>query len=74
MSAHNDVNSRNVLFDGERLWLIDWELAFRSDPFADLASVANNFAEVPDVAARVLEGWLGRPPDDDARTAPRADA
>src|SRR4051794_3960276 len=67
VSAHNDLNPRNVLFDGERLWLIDWELAFRSDPFADLANVANNFAEVPDVDARVLQGWLGRPPDDDAR-------
>ena len=67
VSAHNDINPRNVLFDGERLWLVDWELAFRSDPFADLANVANNFAEVPDVDALVLEGWLGRPPDDDAR-------
>jgi len=67
VSAHNDVNPRNVLFDGERPWLVDWELAFRSDPFADLATVANNFAEVPDVDARVLEGWMGRSPDDDAR-------
>ena len=67
MSAHNDINPRNVLFDGERLWLVDWELAFRNDPLADVANVANNFSEVPDVDTLVLEGWLGRSPDDDAR-------
>ncbi len=65
VSAHNDLNPRNVLFDGERLWLVDWELAFRNDPLADLANIANNFSEVPDVDTLVLEGWLGRPPDDD---------
>jgi hypothetical protein len=26
VSSHNDPNPRNVLFDGERLWLIDWSL------------------------------------------------
>ena len=67
MSAHNDINPRNVLFDGERLWLVDWELAFGNDPLADVANVANNFSEVPDVDSLVLEGWLGRSPDDDAR-------
>jgi len=67
VSAHNDINPRNVVFDGERLWLVDWELAFRNDPFADVANIANNFADVPDVDTLVLEGWLGRPPDDDSR-------
>jgi hypothetical protein len=67
VSAHNDINPRNVLFDGERLWLVDWELAFRNDPFADVANIANNFSEVPDVGTLVLEGWLGRSPDDDTR-------
>ncbi len=65
--AHNDINPRNVLFDGERLWLVDWELAFGNDPLADVANVCNNFAEVPDVETLVLEGWLGRFPDDDTR-------
>ena len=45
VSSHNDVNPFNVLFDGDRLWLIDWEIAFRNDPFADVACVANNFAD-----------------------------
>src|SRR4051812_40754340 len=32
VSSHNDVLPRNLLFDGERLWLIDWENAYRNDP------------------------------------------
>ena len=67
MSAHHDINPRNVLFDGERLWLVDWELAFRNDPLADVANIANNFSQVPDVDTLVLEGWLGRSPDDETR-------
>ena len=67
VSAHNDINPRNVLFDGERLWLVDWELAFGNDPLADVANIANNSSEVPDVDTLVLEGWLGRSPDDDIR-------
>jgi hypothetical protein len=67
VSAHNDINPRNVLFDGERLWLVDWELAFRNDPLADIANIANNFSEVPEVDTFVLEGWLGRSPDGDIR-------
>jgi hypothetical protein len=67
VSAHNDINPRNVVFDGARLWLVDWELAFRNDPLADVANLANNFSAVPDVETLVLEGWLGRPPDDDDR-------
>ena len=49
------------------MWLVDWELAFRNDPFADVANIANNFSEVPDVDTLVLEGWLGHSPDDDTR-------
>lgn len=43
VSSHNDLNPRNILFDGRRLWVIDWETAFRNDRYADLASVANFF-------------------------------
>lgn len=43
VSSHNDLNPRNILFDGVRLWVIDWETAFRNDRYADLANVANFF-------------------------------
>src|SRR4051812_7677600 len=67
VSAHNDINPRNVLFDGERLWLVGWEPPFGNGPLADLPNGANNFSGVPDVHILVLEGWLGRSPDDDPR-------
>jgi len=37
VSSHNDPNPRNILFDGQRLWLVDWELRFRNDPLTDIA-------------------------------------
>jgi aminoglycoside phosphotransferase len=40
--GHNDLfKPDNMLFDGKRLWLVDWEAAFQNDRYADLAVVAN---------------------------------
>ena len=70
VSSHNDINPYNVLFDGQRLWLIDWETAFSNDPLADVACVANNFADpsmFPDtwrtMEDALLRAWLGHEPD-----------
>jgi hypothetical protein len=63
VSASNDPNARNVLYDGERLWLVDWELAFRNDPLVDVAILADNFAQAPELAEVLLQAWLGRPAD-----------
>jgi aminoglycoside phosphotransferase (APT) family kinase protein len=52
VSSHNDLNPRNILFDGQRLWLIDWEAAFRADRYVDLAALANGFAN--DTASEAL--------------------
>jgi aminoglycoside phosphotransferase (APT) family kinase protein len=63
VSCHNDPNALNVLFDGERLWLVDWELAFRNDPLIDVGILAENFAREPAAAEHLLAAWLGREPD-----------
>ena len=63
VSCHNDPNRQNVLFDGERLWLIDWELAFANDPLIDVGILAENFAPAPEAAEALLGAWLGRAPD-----------
>ena len=63
VSCHNDPNRQNVLYDGERLWLVDWELAFRNDPLIDVAILAENFAPTPEGAEALLRAWLGREPD-----------
>jgi aminoglycoside phosphotransferase (APT) family kinase protein len=63
VSSHNDILPRNLLFDGERLWLIDWENAFRNDPLVDLATALDNFAPSPELEEVLLVASLGRAPD-----------
>jgi aminoglycoside phosphotransferase (APT) family kinase protein len=38
--SHNDVNPSNLFHDGERIVLLDWEVAAPNDPFYDLAVVS----------------------------------
>jgi aminoglycoside phosphotransferase (APT) family kinase protein len=38
--SHNDANPSNLVFDGERLLLLDWDAAAPNDPFYDLAVVS----------------------------------
>jgi aminoglycoside phosphotransferase (APT) family kinase protein len=64
VSAHNDLNPLNILFDGQRLWLVDWELAARNDPFADLAIVVNSLADTPELEALLLDAALDGSPTD----------
>jgi hypothetical protein len=64
VSSHNDPVPRNILFDGERLWLIDWESAYRNDPLVDVAITLDGFAPSPDLEGVLLLAWLGRAPDD----------
>ncbi len=63
VSAHNDPNELNLLFDGDRLWLIDWETASRNDPFVDVATVGHHLGTTPDLREQLLSAWLGRGPD-----------
>ncbi len=41
VSCHNDLRPENILFDGHRVWLVDWEAAFINDRYVDLVVVAN---------------------------------
>jgi aminoglycoside phosphotransferase (APT) family kinase protein len=63
VSSHNDLLPRNLLFDGERLWLIDWENGYRNDPLVDLATALDNFAPSPELEDVLLAASLGRAPD-----------
>lgn len=38
--SHNDPNPSNLIYDGTRLLLLDWDTAGTNDPFHDLAAVA----------------------------------
>ena len=53
----------NILFDGARLWLIDWETAYRNDPLADIAIMTMYVANTPELQETLIRSWLGRPSD-----------
>jgi hypothetical protein len=64
VSSHNDPLPRNILFDGKRLWLIDWESAYRNDALVDAAIMLDNFAASPELEDVLLRAWLGHAPDE----------
>ena len=41
--CHHDLNPGNILWDGNKLRLIDWEYARTAHPLFDLASLAHNY-------------------------------
>jgi aminoglycoside phosphotransferase (APT) family kinase protein len=67
VSSHNDPNPQNILFDGERLWLIDWETSYRNDPLVDVAILAENHAASTELEGALLQAWMGREPDREVR-------
>lgn len=64
VSSHNDCIPANILFDGRRLWLIDWESAYRNDPLVDVAIMLDTLARTPELEDELLLAWLGRRPDE----------
>jgi len=67
VSSHNDPVPNNILFDGKRLWLIDWESAYRNDPLVDVAIVLDSLARSPELQDVLLRAWLGRAADEAVR-------
>jgi thiamine kinase-like enzyme len=45
--CHLDLHHGNILDDGKKLWLIDWEYSAMGDPYFDLATLASieNFSD-----------------------------
>ena len=60
VASHNDVKPQNMIFDGERLWLVDWEAAFLNDRYVDL-SISANFFVRDDQEAAYLDAYFGVP-------------
>ncbi|MBB3611314.1 choline/ethanolamine kinase family protein [Rhizobium sp. BK602] len=61
--GHNDLLAANILDDGKRLWLIDWDYAGFNTPLFDLGGLASNneFSEEQEV--RMLEAYFEAPAD-----------
>ena len=51
--CHNDLLAGNIIDDGDRLWLIDWDYAGFNSPLFDLANLASN-----NDLSRDQEDWL----------------
>ncbi|WP_163592603.1 phosphotransferase, partial [Klebsiella pneumoniae] len=62
VSSHNDLNPRNILYDGRRLWLVDWEAAFLPDRYFDLAALANFFTATPEDEVLLQATYWSAPP------------
>ena len=67
VASHNDLNPRNILYDGARLWLVDWESAFLADRYVDLSCLANLFAPTQADEDLLLATYFGAV--DDTRRA-----
>lgn len=60
--GHNDLLPGNILDDGKRLWLIDFEYAGFSTGMFDLAGAASNAGMNDDEAHRLLTSYFGQDP------------
>jgi aminoglycoside phosphotransferase (APT) family kinase protein len=64
VSSHNDFfKPDNILFDGHRVWLVDWEAAFLNDRYADLAVAANLVVTNNEEETVYLREYFGELPD-----------
>jgi thiamine kinase-like enzyme len=61
--GHNDLLPANLIDDGDRLWLVDWEYAGFNSPLFDLGGLASNAGMSADERAALLAAYYGRPPD-----------
>ncbi len=61
--SHNDVNPSNLIYDGERLVLLDWDTAGANDPLFDLAAVSLFLRMDDETCRRLLAAHDGAPVD-----------
>ncbi|MBB6127023.1 phosphotransferase [Mucilaginibacter lappiensis] len=64
VSSHNDLNPNNILFDGKKIWVIDWEAAFQNDRYVDLAIVAQTFVHNQEEEFIFLQTYFGEELDE----------
>ncbi|WP_421914721.1 phosphotransferase [Mesorhizobium sp.] len=65
--GHNDLLPANLLDDGHKLWLIDFEYAGFNTAMFDLAGVASNAGMSEEESEKLLTAYLSREPDEKIR-------
>ncbi len=60
--SHLDLHGGNIIDDGEKLWLIDWEYAAMADPYFDLATLASVEKFSDNEMYDLLYCYLGKKP------------
>jgi thiamine kinase-like enzyme len=65
--GHNDLLAANILDDGQRLWLLDWEYAGYNSALFDLGGLASNSELTPDVEDLLLRAYFSGPVSDELR-------
>lgn len=58
--CHNDLLPANLIDDGHRLWLVDWEYAGIGHPLFDLANLAANAGLDDEQESTLLAAYRGR--------------
>ena len=57
--GHHDLLAGNILDDGKRLWLIDFEYSGRGAPMFDLANLSSNCGFSAEHRAELLDAFFG---------------
>jgi thiamine kinase-like enzyme len=65
--GHNDLLAANLINDGARLWLVDWEYGGFNSPLFDLGGLASNNELSPEREDWLLEAYFEKPLSDDLR-------
>jgi len=59
--CHNDLLPANLIDDGERIWLIDYELSGNNDACFELGNIAAEAQLPADALAELVTAYYGRP-------------
>ncbi|MFN8620540.1 MAG: phosphotransferase [Chloroflexota bacterium] len=60
--CHNDLLNANLIDDGARIRIVDWEYAGMGDPWFDLGNLSINHELTPEEDRHLVAAWLTREP------------